>query len=144
MKKVILIIIIVLILGIQFIPVDQTNPPVTADLQAPQNVKEILKRSCYDCHSNETEWPWYGYVAPASWLVSRDVNRGRKNLNFSEWETMNPDDKKKFASEIWEEIDDGEMPLGIYTLIHSNTLLSAADLTVISRWTRSFSETKWP
>ena len=73
MKKVVLTMIAVLLVDIQFIPVDKTNPPVTADLQADQEVKEIFKRSCYDCHSNETKWPWYSSVAPVSWLVSSDV-----------------------------------------------------------------------
>ena len=66
-------------------PVDRENPPVTGDIGAPSEVDAILRTSCYDCHSNETVWPWYSYLAPASWLVAEDVEHGREHLNFSEW-----------------------------------------------------------
>jgi hypothetical protein len=75
--------------GIQFVPYgrDHTNPPVT---QEPRwnsgETRQLAVRACYDCHSNETVWPWYSHVAPVSWLVQRDVDRGRKKMNFSEWD----------------------------------------------------------
>jgi hypothetical protein len=143
-QKISLIIIGVLIVGIQFIPVDRSNPEVLAEINAPENVKNILARSCYDCHSNQTNWPWYSYVAPVSWLIAGDVKDGRRHLNFSEWESLNAAEKKKAMEEIWQEIDDGEMPLGIYTLIHSEALISAADMNVLSKWTQVKSDTLWP
>ena len=76
---------VVALVAIQLVPVDRTSPPVTADIAAPANVRAVLKRACYDCHSNETTWPWYSRVAPVSWLVARDVREGRKELNFSDW-----------------------------------------------------------
>src|SRR5450759_484008 len=77
---------VVVALGaIQLIPVDRTNPPVQKEMPAPPDVQAILRRSCYDCHSNETVWLWYSKVAPISWLVSRDVRQGRRELNFSDW-----------------------------------------------------------
>jgi len=96
MKK-FLIFLVVVIAGIQFIPVEQTNPPVENDLFASNEVKDILKRACYDCHSNETNWAWYTKVAPMSWLAASDVNGGRENLNFSEWENIGTMDQKKIT-----------------------------------------------
>jgi Haem-binding domain len=71
--------------AIQLVPVDTSNPPVTADVPASAAVKGILRRGCCDCHSNETQWPWYGRIAPVSWLLARDVREGRAELNFSTW-----------------------------------------------------------
>ena len=83
MKKLTALLILVLI-GIQFIPVERTNPPVVLDVDAPPQVKEILKKACYDCHSNDTEWAWYTKIAPMSFLAIKDVDEGREHLNFSE------------------------------------------------------------
>ena len=135
-RKLILLIIAGIVIIIQFIPVDKTNLPVTADLRAPDNVKEILKNSCYDCHSNETDWPWYSSVAPVSWLVSGDVNDARRHLNFSDWDSMNMSDRKKMLDEIWEEVEGGEMPLRIYTLMHSDAKISDEQLKIIFKWTQ--------
>ncbi|MDH5429724.1 MAG: heme-binding domain-containing protein, partial [Nitrospirota bacterium] len=75
----------IVLIGIQFIPVNRTNPPMEEEIVALPDVKAILKRACYDCHSNETIWPWYSQVAPASWLLAWDVAEGREELNFSTW-----------------------------------------------------------
>ncbi len=91
MKKA-LIILIVILVAIQFIPVDKTNPPVTAELDAAMEIISVFKRSCYDCHSNETVWPWYSSIAPVSWLVTADVKEARKHLNFSEWGNLSRKD----------------------------------------------------
>src|SRR6478752_3717270 len=80
-----------LFLTAQAIQIRRVNPPVTAEAQLPAPVRDVVRRSCYSCHSNETEWPWYAYVAPASWLVGHDVNDGRRHLNFSEWGAYKPD-----------------------------------------------------
>ncbi len=71
--------------AIQLVPVKRSNPPVEFEVEAPADVHAILERACYDCHSNRTRWPWYSSVAPVSWLVARDVRRGRKELNFTDW-----------------------------------------------------------
>ncbi len=109
MKKLIIILIVVLV-SIQFVPVDKTNPPVTAGLNAPMEVISVFKKSCYDCHSNETVYPWYSNIAPASWLVAADVNEGREHLNFCEWGNLSRKDKVKMKEEIWEEIEKEKMP----------------------------------
>ena len=78
-------VLLVFLLIAQFITVQRTNPPLKEDLAAPPHIKTLLRRACYDCHSNETRWPWYTYIAPVSWLILHDVERGRQELNFSEW-----------------------------------------------------------
>ncbi len=89
--------------AIQLVPVQRTNPPfdpaiaLERSVALPSNVRAILDRSCKDCHSNETRWPGYGYVAPASWLLVRDVNEGREHLNFSEWGLQDAEAQPRFA-----------------------------------------------
>jgi hypothetical protein len=95
---------------IQFVPVDRTNPPVEGEVPAPPEVREVLQRACYDCHSNETNWPWYSRVAPVSWLVARDVHEGREHLNFSTWNRLSTRDQVEAMRESWEEVEEGEMP----------------------------------
>jgi Haem-binding domain len=120
--------------GIQFVPVRRTNPPVTAEIQAPIDVQAVLERACYDCHSNETRWPWYSRVAPVSWLVAKDVADGRKKMNFSEWGTYHPDRQESKIEEIWEEVSKDEMPLAIYRPLHPEAKLTDADRALIERW----------
>lgn len=133
MKKLIIIIIVILV-GIQFIPVERTNPPVEADLSAPTTVKDILKKACYDCHSNETKWVWYTKVAPVSFLVASDVNSGRKHMNFSDWGKMNSFDQQKVKNEIWEEVRDEQMPLWQYRIMHSEAKLTPEEKNTIRNW----------
>ena len=76
---------LVLVVDFQFIPVDTANPPVESDIPTSPAVKAVLRRACYDCHSHETVWPWYSRIAPMSWLLVRDVQEGRAELNFSTW-----------------------------------------------------------
>jgi hypothetical protein len=129
-----------LFLLIQLVPVNRTNPPITGEIQVPLAVKKILKTSCYDCHSNETRWPWYSYVAPISWLVAYDVKEGRRELNFSVWQTYTTKRKKKKFKEIWEEIAKGKMPMGVYLLTHKEAKMDTAKATLIKAWTEQ--ETK--
>ncbi len=125
----------------QFVTVDRHNPPVdpSKDLYAtatiPADVRAILRRSCDDCHSNETHWPWYSYVAPVSWLVSFDVREGREDMSFSEWATYPDDTKQQKLRAICRRVRQGEMPDGKYTLIHRSARLSAADRQALCRWT---------
>ncbi|MFO7445186.1 MAG: heme-binding domain-containing protein [Ignavibacteriaceae bacterium] len=116
--KIFLIVIIVLLIGIQFIPVDRSNPPVIYNVKwDSQQTQEFAQRACYDCHSNETNWPWYSYTAPASWFLASHVSEGREHMNFS---TGKLDD----AGEAAEEVELGKMPLKSYLLLHGE-----ADLT---------------
>ena len=98
---------------LQFIP--NTYPEVVKSNEhdliltgnVPDEIEQILRTSCYDCHSNETKYPWYAYIAPVSWQVVRDVNQGRSELNFSEWDSLKSRDKIKLLDEIAEEVDEG-------------------------------------
>jgi hypothetical protein len=149
MKKVAKILLIVLALaaiGIQMVPnnlpeVKQDNPN---DLLLTGSVNEevtiILKTACYDCHSNQTHLPWYSYVAPVSWLVAKDVNKGRKELNFSEWTTYPKRRLIKKLEEMGEEVNDEKMPLPIYTVMHGDAKLSAEQRKLLVEWTQQESK----
>ena len=132
--KITFILVGAIVIAIQFIPANRTNPPVTAELDAPVKVLSVFKKSCYDCHSNETEWPWYSYIAPVSWLVSSDVKDGRLHLNFSKWENLSRKDIVKMKEEIWDEIEKGNMPLWKYTILHPDANLTQEDKNLIRDW----------
>jgi len=119
---------------IQLVPVSRSNPPVTADQAAPPAVQEVLRRACYDCHSNETVWPWYSRVAPVSWLLAHDVSEGRDALNFSKTGALLPKVLTDLKAEIWQEVSAGEMPPKTYLLTHSHARLSDADREVLGAW----------
>lgn len=126
---------------LQFIP--NTYPEVIKsnefDLiqtgKVPSEIEQILKTSCYDCHSNETTYPWYAYIAPVSWLVVRDVKQGRSDLNFSEWANLKSRDKIKLLDEIADEVDEGNMPMPIYTITHRDASLDDNQKQVLVKWT---------
>ena len=113
------------LLAVQLVPYgrDHTNPPVAGEptWDAPET-RALAQQACFDCHSNETQWPAYASVAPVSWLVQHDVNEGRATLNFSEW--PRPQEQAKQASE---EVVEGDMPPVAYTLLHAHARLNAAD-----------------
>jgi hypothetical protein len=129
--------VVVLMLGIQFVPVDRTNPPVQTQVPASADARAVLKRACYDCHSNETVWPWYSYVAPVSWLVAKDVADGRKELNFSTWNLMSAEEQREALGESWEKVLSGEMPMKIYLPMHPEAKLSPSDRSVLQTWAAS-------
>ncbi len=118
------------------IPVDRTNPPITGEIDAPEEVMAILRRSCYDCHSNETVWPWYSYLAPASWLIARDVHKGRDELNFSEWSSYNTKSQNHKRKECGEEVEEGEMPLWFYVPLHLDSEMMQKDIETILAWSK--------
>jgi hypothetical protein len=129
-----IVVIAALFVAIQLVPVKRENPPGETRLSVPADVRAVLERSCFDCHSNETEWPWYAYVAPASWLVASDVNEARHHLNFSDWDAMEASRRDRATHEIQEEVEEGEMPPGTYLALHADARLSDADRETIRRW----------
>ena len=135
MLKKILIGVAGVLIVIQFIPVDRSNPPAEGEIMESTELKTVLKKSCYDCHSNETVWPWYSYVAPVSWLVADDVHEGRRHLNFSNWQNIEVRKVSKAKQEIWEMVSEGEMPLSKYVLLHPEAKLSEKDKQIIKNWT---------
>jgi len=125
---------VVLFLALQLVPSGRTNPPATKTIEAPADVLAILRRSCFDCHSNETNWPWYAYVAPVSWLVVHDTDEGRDELNFSHWGDMTQTRRDSKAVSVVEVIEDGEMPLEAYLWMHRDAVVSPAELEVLRVW----------
>jgi hypothetical protein len=134
MRQKIIIAVAVVFVAIQFFPVDRDNPPTTQNLEMPVEVEQIIRPSCFDCHSNETNWPWYSYIAPVSWLVSQDVKEGREHLNFSEWDQLSEKKKKKRLEELVEEIEEERMPLPIYVLLHPEAKITDSELDTIREW----------
>jgi hypothetical protein len=125
-----------LFLLIQWVPVKRTNPPIEADLVAPEQVKNILQRACYDCHSHETRWPWYSRVAPISWWLASHVTAGRADLNFSQWPLFDLETRGLFLRDIEKQLVDGTMPLRSYTVGHPDARLSKEDRALLLEWAR--------
>lgn len=117
------------------------NPgDIMKNTEMPAKVSSMLKAACYDCHSNETVYPWYAQVAPVKWLVYKDTREGREELNFSEWASMNIEDKADILDEISSEVASGDMPMKIYPIMHSKAKLSDADRKAISDWADEYIE----
>lgn len=138
-KKVVAYVVIGLIavfVLIQVIPGGaMTNPPVTGEVQAPAAVMQVMRTSCYDCHSNETKWPWYSHLAPVSWLVRRDVNEGRRHLNFSTWSSASERRKAhRLKDDIPRQLEEHEMPPWYYTIIHRHAVLSDSQRALLRQW----------
>ncbi len=131
MKRIV-IALVVIVVGMQLIPVKRSNPAVISDFSGPAEVKAILKRSCYDCHSNETRWPWYSHIAPVSWLVAHDVKEGREHMNFSDWEPLK--DIVWIRTQIHTMVANGQMPPKYYLPMHSKAKVSTGDLAVLKDW----------
>src|SRR5512145_1605783 len=123
MKKILLFIVIggLVIFGlIQLVPIDRTNPPTTQEpAWSSPEARTLVKQRCFQCHSNETEWPWYSYIAPGSWLIKWDVVNARYQFNFSEWD-QNPG----FLEDMTKEIQRGRMPPIQYTLFHPDAVMN--------------------
>src|SRR5688572_22140454 len=139
--KWLLILIVALFVGVQFVRPARTNPAVDqtqtihAQLQITPQVASILDRSCQDCHSNTTRWPWYSNMAPVSWFVIDHVNHARSHLNFSEWGRLDNSQAVKKLEEMCEEVEDRAMPLPSYTYIHWSAKLAPEDVKTLCEWT---------
>jgi Haem-binding domain len=144
--KILGVLIIAALLAIQAFRPERTNPvsdpvmAITAQLNVPPDVRTTLERSCYDCHSNQTIWPWYSAVNPVSWLVADDVTEGRRHLNFSEWGNYTPKRQIAKLDMIVSQVDKGEMPLGKYLLIHGNAALTDTDKDLLCTWANAVSD----
>jgi len=130
------ILLVSVFIGMQFVPTPAISKTPTAETHTAEminpQVGKILDRSCQDCHSNRTVWPWYSHVAPASWVISKHVNEGRKMLDFSEWTNQPPSADERML--ICDAVSDGRMPLPGYTVIHRNARLSKQDVELLCRW----------
>jgi hypothetical protein len=126
-----------LLAAMQFFRPERTNPPsdpavsFEAVAKPPQEIASTLKRSCYDCHSNQTNWPWYSNLAPVSWLAARDVEEGRVRLNFSERTRPGRDREQPNMGEVCEGVRAGKMPLWSYTLLRPDAKLTAREVAAL-------------
>ena len=109
-------------------------------VEVPKNVATIIKSTCYDCHSNESNYPWYANIAPVKWLIYNDIREAREELNFSEWNTLTKMDKAEILDDIYTEVSEEEMPLKIYSFMHPRTKLSKADREAVSEWAEMVAE----
>lgn len=129
--------------AIQAVRPARVNPPIDNSqtvrslITGQPRAMAAIDRSCGDCHSNETTWPWYSSVAPVSWLIAHDVNEGRAELNFSEWGNYSPEKRAKLLKKSCEEAREGEMPLAIYTWLHPAAKPSATDIAELCSLTDS-------
>ena len=123
--------------AIQFVPVKGigSNPPGRYKVDAPPEVLAILERSCFDCHTHETKWPFYARIAPGSWLMARDVNLGRSRFNMSEWGEVEEDERQLDRENAWDQVEEGEMPPSFYIYpLHLSAKLSDADKATLKAW----------
>lgn len=129
--------VIVVFAGMQAVRPERTNPQVHPDLtlaaqyEVPADVQRILERSCGDCHSNRTRWPWYSHVAPASWLLADHVKDGRRHFNIDDFT------EEMSLKDVCQEIRVGSMPLKSYLLLHPDAKLSGAEIQTVCEWTRN-------
>jgi hypothetical protein len=134
----ILLAFLVVFIAAQVYRPDRSNPAATpgASLMAlaTPEVAAILDRSCRDCHSNETRWPWYTNVSPVSWLVANHVQHGREHFNFSEWTAIDEDDRDKLLGGVCSLTERARMPLPSYLLLHRDAKLSPADVRTLCAW----------
>lgn len=135
MKRAIYIM-VALFLVMQLFRIDKTNPPLDKSLEisAPQNIQTMFKNACYDCHSNQTKWPWYSEIAPGSWIIARHVKHGRKALDFTAWKNYDEETKKKKMKAIYRTVY-GSMPLPAYEAFHDEAMLTKEQREEIRDWT---------
>ena len=137
-----IVLLALLFIGVQFARPERVNPAfeqaraIEAHVHLNREVEAILQRSCKDCHSNQTVWPWYSNVAPVSWSVVDHVNHGRKHLNFSDWARYDATEADYLLSDICKTAKHGTMPLASYTLVHRDAKLSAGDVAALCDWSQ--------
>lgn len=127
------------LVAIQFVQPKLTNPPVETEIPAPPEVRALLQRACYDCHSNKTVWPQYSRIAPISWLLAWDVHEGRQEMNFTTWNRLTAEKQAKKLKECVKEISEGDMPPWTYRIAHPQARLSPAEKELLQNWATSAS-----
>jgi Haem-binding domain len=139
LKKIVILLIIILI-GIQFIPtkLNQSNTIPQSDFMTvynvPEHIEAKIKASCYDCHSNNTNYPWYSKIQPGAWFMEKHINEGKEELNFSTFGDYSGRRKKSKLKSIISQIKDDEMPILSYTLVHRDAKLTEEDKQTLNKW----------
>ncbi|WP_267401895.1 MULTISPECIES: heme-binding domain-containing protein [unclassified Chryseobacterium] len=145
MKKILIVVLVAFII-IQFFPIDKTNPAPTPGMdflkikKTPTDVAKIINTSCYDCHSNETKYPWYADIAPSSWLVKNHINEGRKHLNFSTFAVYEPKRQAHKLEECIEMVEKKEMPLESYYIGHQDAKLTDEQRKILVQYFKKMKE----
>ncbi len=121
------------------VTMDNPNDLVRSGLVS-KEVATIIETSCYDCHSNQTNYPWYSKIAPVSWMLFDHIKEGREHLNFSHWNTLKKEDKMEALDDIIEEVGEGEMPLEPYLIMHGEATLSKHQQEALIQWAESYME----
>ena len=140
--KVVIIVVIAAFVVIQFFRIDKTNPPIleaetiNAVTAVPPDIALIIGRSCNDCHTNNTVYPWYSNVQPTAWFLKSHIDDGKRHLNLSKFATYDDKKRKKKLEEICEQVETGEMPLPSYLWIHRDAVLSESEKKAICDWTK--------
>tara|TARA_R110002072_G_scaffold238038_2_gene395437 strand:+ start:23553 stop:24008 length:456 start_codon:yes stop_codon:yes gene_type:complete len=143
MKKIIkkiLLILLIAFVGIQFVPTDRNESDVVLESDfiksqnVPDNLASLFQTSCYDCHSNNTKYPWYNRIAPVSWMLAEHIEEGKEELNFSTFGDLSSRKQKSKLKSIIRHINNGEMPLSSYTLVHSDAILSNSEKDELDIW----------
>ncbi|MCB0507485.1 MAG: heme-binding domain-containing protein [Bacteroidetes bacterium] len=135
--KIITLVLLVVFVGIQLVPTERNQSDVVPKTDfivannPPKDISNLLKSSCYDCHSNNTDYPWYNKVQPVSWFLERHIKKGKSELNFNEWNDYSNRRKNSKLKSIINQIKDNEMPLSSYTLIHKDAILSKTEKTFL-------------
>jgi hypothetical protein len=138
--KITLMVLLIVVIGIQFIqPAPNKNGQVletdiTKTVKVPKNIQAILKSSCYDCHSNKTEYPWYSRIQPGGWWMASHIKKGKSELNFNEFGSYSKRRQQSKLKSIANTIEDETMPLSSYTLIHKDAKLNKENKKILMNW----------
>ncbi len=139
--KIVLVVLAAVFILIQFVRIDRSNPPVVTEnsieavLNVPPDMQQIFGRSCNDCHSNKTVYPWYTQVAPVSWWLRNHIDEGRRELNLNEFATYPARKQDRKLEEVCDQVKSGQMPLPSYLIVHGEATLSEQDKQMICEWT---------
>ncbi|MCB0506768.1 MAG: heme-binding domain-containing protein [Chitinophagales bacterium] len=143
MKRKITIIFLLVLLVIQFfhpkknVSSEIMATDITKVTNVPQDVQQILQVACYDCHSNNTRYPWYSKIQPVSWWLNRHINNGKRHLNFSDFGSYTDKKARHKLEEVVETLEKDEMPLFSYTLVHRDAKLTAAQKSAVINWAKT-------
>ncbi len=135
--RIIALVLLVVFVGIQFVPTERNQTDLVPETDfllvnnTPANIGKLLQVSCYDCHSNNTAYPWYNKIQPMAWFLEDHIMEGKKELNFSEWDNYSNRRKNSKIKSIISQIEDDEMPLFSYTLIHRNAVYSDSEKELV-------------
>ncbi|MCG6167850.1 heme-binding domain-containing protein [Leptospira sp. FAT2] len=140
MKKKLLLGFVLALFLLQFLPLNPPGGDNREEIETSDEVKKILRKSCYDCHSDLTVWPWYSKIFPVNAYLYHHVEEGKAELNFSQWKTLTKKEKSTRGDSILETLEEGEMPPADYVLFHPSAKISPEELDVLKNWIQDLEE----